>query len=179
MSRFINIYCFFLAFFFGGCFLVEDLSPDPACVNVVDINIPYDVDSAWATVICNDSIVFSNENGEMFGYPDLIWGRKIEYRNREGGTLFWLNVGEDYPLWQGKDEINCKLDMDVFCDNKKYPFVEYEWTFHQKNRHLYSFNRWSEDIGVYSIPIKNDVCGNKNRYAVEILTPRDSNCAEK
>ncbi len=93
--------------------------------------------------------------------------------------MFWLNVGEDYPLWQGKDEINCKLDMDVFCDNKKYPFVEYEWTFHQKNRHLYSFNRWSEDIGVYSIPIKNDVCGNKNRYAVEILTPRDSNCADK
>ena len=73
-------------------------------------------------------------------------------------------------------EIQCRLDMDVFCNSEKYPFIEYEWSFHQRNRQLLRFSHLVDGVGK-KISKKNDVCGS-GRYAVDIWTPRDRHCAD-
>jgi hypothetical protein len=173
-----GIIFFLLMLLLSGCLLDQDPSGSfSPCINEVHVSNPNGVDSAWATITCDDSVLISNRDGVLLGYPDSVHGFKNhEYRNEDGLGLFTYEVKTENPIWHGKDEIKCRLDMDVFCDNEKYPFIEYEWSFHQKNRRIY----WIDHIrGGGRIPVKNNSCGNEGRFAVEISTPRDSNCADK
>jgi hypothetical protein len=155
----------------SGCFLVEDLNPDPPCINNLSVTNPFDVDSAWFSVICDDSVLLSNKDGILIGFNDTMY-----YHNEGSNYVFSYDVETDDPIWHGKEEIQCRLDMDVFCNSEKYPFIEYEWSFHQRNRQLLRFSHLVDGVGK-KISKKNDVCGS-GRYAVDIWTPRDRHCAD-
>jgi hypothetical protein len=74
----------------SGCFLVEDLNPDPPCINNLSVTNPFDVDSAWFSVICDDSVLLSNKDGILIGFNDTMY-----YHNEGSNYVFSYDVETD------------------------------------------------------------------------------------
>lgn len=151
---------FVVALLFSGCY--ENLDPDVPCMHNAWVTVPNDVDSAWVTITCDDSIMLSNVDGVLIGTEN-----KLEPFDKE--------ILGDNPVWHGKNEISCRLDMDVFCENEKYPFVEYEWTFKKERKRIYWFHQGDNDGE--KISKKNEVCGKEWNYLVSIWNPQ-RNCPD-
>ena len=147
---------FVVALLLSGCF--EDLETYASCEHDVWVTVPMDVDSAWMTLTCDDSVMLSNVDGALVGYEDEL-------------NSFNKEILSDNPVWHGKKEISCRLDMDVFCENERYPFVEYEWTFNQERKRMYYFHQGG-DAGK-KISKKNDVCGKGWNYLLTVWKPQN------
>ena len=147
---------FVVALLLSGCY--ENLEPDAPCVHDVWVTVPMDVDSAWMTLTCDDSVMLSNVDGVLVGSEDEL-------------NSFNKEILSDNPVWHGKKEISCRLDMDVFCENERYPFVGYEWTFNQERKRMYYFHQGG-DAGK-KISKKNDVCGKGWNYLLTIWKPQN------